>query len=373
MTAQSSATRRPSHGNVGSAFAKELFGRPAERKLRATLDAGLERVEEVLAEQVQYADNVAQVTTTYLLGAGGKRLRPLLVLLSAQLGPNSDSEAVLTAAAATEITHLASLYHDDVMDEATLRRGVTAAHLRWSNSMAILAGDLLFARASQMYSHLGTEAIRLQATVFERLVLGQMHETIGPAEGEDRIDHYLRVLSDKTGSLIGAAAEYGVLLSGAPQSFRPALSAFGEGIGVAFQIVDDIIDLSPSSEKTGKLAGTDLRAGVETLPVLLLERRALNGDAPAADLLERIRTRVAGTAPGSADPTLARPQADKPSDPAEVDAIIAELRGHEVSQETLDAAEAHVRHAIEALDPLPSGVVKSALREFADRLVNRDF
>lgn len=373
MTSQSSATRRPSHGNVGAAFAKELFGRPAERKLKATIDKGLEHVEEVLSEQVKYADNVAQVTTTYLLGAGGKRLRPMLVLLSAQLGPKSDSEAVYTAAAATEITHLASLYHDDVMDDATLRRGVTAAHLRWTNSMAILAGDLLFARASQMFSHLGADAIRLQATVFERLVLGQMHETIGPAEGEDRIDHYLRVLADKTGSLIGAAAEYGVMLSGAPESYREALSTFGEGIGTAFQIVDDVIDLSPSSDKTGKLAGTDLRAGVETLPVLLLERRALAGDAEAADLLERIRTRVAGTAPGSADGSFAREDSRGSSDPAEVDAIITELREHEVSQETLEAAESHVRHAIEALDPLPSGVVKAALREFADRLINRDF
>ncbi|QUY63423.1 polyprenyl synthetase family protein [Gulosibacter molinativorax] len=373
MTAQSSATRRPSHGNVGSAFAKELFGRPAERKLKANIEKGLERVETVLSDQVQYADKVAQVTTTYLLGAGGKRLRPMLVLLSAQLGPNSDSDAVLTAAAATEITHLASLYHDDVMDEATLRRGVTAAHLRWSNSMAILAGDLLFARASQMFSHLGQDAIRLQATVFERLVLGQMHETIGPAEGEDRIDHYLRVLSDKTGSLIGAAAEYGVMLSGAPQAFRGALSDFGEGIGVAFQIVDDVIDLSPTSEKTGKLAGTDLRAGVETLPVLLLERRANGGDADAADLLERIRTRVAGTAPGSADQSFAREEPRGSDDPAEVDAIIAELREHEVSKETLEAAETHVARAIESLEPLPSGVVKEALREFADRLINRDF
>ncbi|MGO1543932.1 MAG: polyprenyl synthetase family protein [Gulosibacter sp.] len=373
MTAPSSATRRPSHGNVGSTFAQTLFAGPAERKLRKTLDAGLDRVEDVLREQVQYADQVAQVTTSYLLGAGGKRLRPMLVLLSAQLGPDSENEGVLTAAAATEITHLASLYHDDVMDDAILRRGVTAAHLRWSNSMAILAGDLLFARASQMFSYLGDEAIRMQATVFERLVLGQMHETIGPAEGENRIDHYLRVLADKTGSLIGAAAEYGVLLSGAPQEFRPALSQFGEGIGVAFQIVDDVIDLSPSSDKTGKLAGTDLRAGVETLPVLLLERRALAGDAEATDLLDRIRTRVAGTQPGSVDQSFAREEAAGSSDSAEVDAIIAELREHEVSQETVNAAESHVQQAIEALDPLPSGVVKSALREFADRLINRDF
>lgn len=373
MTAQPSATRRPAHGNVSSKFAGKLFGRPAERKLKATLDDGLARVEDTLLEQVQYADEVAQVTTSYLLGAGGKRLRPMLVLLSAQLGPGPDADAVLTAAAATEITHLASLYHDDVMDEATLRRGVTAAHLRWSNSTAILAGDLLFARASQMFSHLGAEAIRLQATVFERLVLGQMHETIGPSEDEDRIEHYLRVLADKTGSLIGAATEFGIMLSGAPQEYRPALAEFGEAVGVAFQIVDDVIDLSPSAETTGKRAGTDLRAGVETLPVLLLERRAREGDEDAADLLRRIRTRVSGSEPGSADPTLAREDAAGSSDPEEVDAIIAELREHAVTAQTVETAQEHVRRATGSLDVLPNGVVKTALREFAERLVTRDF
>ena len=373
MTAQPTAARRPSHGVIGAGFAKQLFGRPAERRLRAELDAGLERVEGVLAEQVRYADEVAQVTTTYLLSAGGKRLRPMLVLLTGQLGPNPVNEELDLAAAAVEITHLASLYHDDVMDEATLRRGVTAAHLRWSNSTAILAGDLLFARASQVFSQLGAEAIHLQTEVFERLVLGQMHETIGPREGDDRISHYLQVLADKTGSLIGAAAIYGVMLSGAPREYREAMREFGEGVGVAFQIVDDVIDLSIDADRTGKLAGTDLRAGVETLPVLLLEQRAQGGDAAAADLLHRIRTRVAGTAPGSADPTLARPEATGSTDEAEISAIIAELREHDVTRETVQAAHAQVRRATGALEALPPGTVREALREFAERLVNRDF
>jgi heptaprenyl diphosphate synthase len=371
VTASTSA-RRPAHGAIGAGFAKQLFGKPAERKLKATLDEGLERVEGVLREQVRYADQVAETTTTYLMSAGGKRLRPMLVLLAAQLGDEPVSQQLDEAAAAVEITHLASLYHDDVMDEATLRRGVTAAHLRWSNSTAILAGDLLFARASQIFSHLGAEAIRLQATVFERLVLGQMHETIGPAEGADRIEHYLRVLADKTGSLIGAASEYGVLLSGAPLEFRSAMRDYGEAVGVAFQIVDDVIDLSPAAETTGKRAGTDLRAGVETLPVLLLERRAAAGDAAAADLLERIRTRVFGSEPGSADQSLARPGAVT-TDAAEVDAIIAELRDHDVTRETVESAHEYVRRATDALEVLPSGVVKEALREFAQRLVDREF
>ncbi|RRJ86023.1 polyprenyl synthetase family protein [Gulosibacter macacae] len=373
MTAQPTAARRPSHGIVGAGFAKQLFGKPPERRLKAELDAGLERVEQVLRDEVRYADEVAQVTTTYLLDAGGKRLRPMLVLLTAQLGDTTSSTQLDRAAAAVEITHLASLYHDDVMDEATLRRGVTAAHLRWSNSTAILAGDLLFARASQIFSALGPRAIHLQAEVFERLVLGQMHETIGPAGGENRLDHYLQVLADKTGSLISAAAIYGVMLSGAPSEYEDAMREFGEGVGVAFQIVDDVIDLSVQSEKTGKLPGTDLRAGVETMPVLLLEQRAEAGDTAAADLLERIRTRVAGTTPGSADQSLARPDAVGSTDEAEIAGIVAELREHEVTRETIAAAQAQVRRATDALEVLPAGVVREALREFAERLVDRDF
>ena len=287
-----SAARRPAHSTVGAGFAKQLFAKPAERRLKATLDAGLERVEQVLKEEVRFADEVAQVTAPYVLNAGGKRLRPMLLLLTAQLGPEPATPEIDRAAAAIEITHLASLYHDDVMDEATLRRGVTAAHLRWSNSTAILAGDLLFARSSQIFSTLGTEAVQLQAEVFERLVLGQMRETIGPREGEDRIAHYLQVLADKTGSLISAAARLGVMLSGAPREYEAAMHSFGESVGIAFQLVDDVIDLSPESDKTGKLAGTDLRAGVETLPVLLLEKYSEAGDAAATDLLHRIRPRV---------------------------------------------------------------------------------
>lgn len=372
MSASTSSARRPSHGTVGGNFARELFSRPSERRLKSALDAGLARVDEVLHREVRFADEVAQVTTTYLIEAGGKRLRPMLVLLAAQLGPEPDAPRIDQAAAAVEITHLASLYHDDVMDAATLRRGVTAAQLRWSNSTAILAGDLLFARSSQIFSRLGPEAIRLQAEVFERLVLGQMHETNGPRPGQRRIDHYLNVLADKTGSLIAAASQFGVMLSGAPFEYRAALAEYGDAVGVAFQIVDDVIDLSPDPGRTGKKAGTDLRAGVETLPVLLLEERALAGDDGAADLLHRIRTRLAGTEPGSLDPALARPAAVA-ADPDEADAIVAELRAHEVTAETEAQARHWVDRARAALAPLPDGVPKRALGEFAGRLVDRDF
>lgn len=367
------SVRRPAHGTVGAGFAKKLFSRPAERRLKQSLDEGLARIETVLQDEVRFADEIADVTTTYLLDAGGKRMRPMLVLLTAQLGDNPVSATLDRAAAAVEITHLASLYHDDVMDDATLRRGVEAAHLRWSNSTAILAGDLLFARASQIFSELGADAIRLQAEVFERLVLGQLNETIGPKPGEDRIQHYLRVLADKTGSLIAAATEFGVMLSGAPSEYRDAVRNYGESIGIAFQIADDVIDLSPDHEATGKLAGTDLRAGVETLPVLLLEQRAQAGDAAASDLLDRIRTRVADTSAGLHDPNLRLPEPQVKTDPAEIESIIEQLREHEVTAQTLQTAHEYVDRAVASLDVLPEGVVKAALREFALRLVERNY
>src|SRR5690606_8462786 len=178
--------------------------------------------------------------------------------------------------------------HDDVMDDARLRRGVPAAQTVWSNSVAILAGDLLFARASTLVSGMGEDAIMLQARTFERLCLGQLHETVGPQAGDDPMRHYLQVLADKTGALISTAARMGVMFSNAPSEYAEPVTQYGGMIGVAFQLIDDVIDLSPKAEQTGKLAGTDLRAGVATMPMLLLRERAAAGDASAAELSSRI-------------------------------------------------------------------------------------
>ncbi|KAB1648032.1 polyprenyl synthetase family protein [Pseudoclavibacter endophyticus] len=351
-----SAPRRPSPGFVSPPGEPGGLG-PGEERLREVLDAGLERVESQLAADVKFADDFADVTTTYLLNAGGKRMRPMLTLLAAQFGEQPDHDDVFTAASAVELTHLASLYHDDVMDEADLRRGVTAAHLNWTNSVAILAGDLLFARSSRLFARLGQRAIELQSSTFERLVLGQLRETIGPRDDHDPVDHYIQVLADKTGALIASAAQFGVLASRGPEAYVDALEAYGERVGVAFQIADDVIDLSPYAEDTGKRAGTDLRAGVETLPVLLLAKRA-ETDAASADLLDRIRTRVAGTEPASDDPEIA--------------AIVEELREHPVTAQTRDEAQRWAALALDALAPVKAGVVKHALERFAEDVVARD-
>jgi heptaprenyl diphosphate synthase len=333
---------------------QRLFASAATKDLAATIDAGVEAVEAQLASEIHFGDDLADVSGRYLFEAGGKRVRPMLTLLIAQLG-NGATPEVLTAAAAIEMTHLASLYHDDVMDEAPLRRGVASTHEVWGNSVAILTGDLLFSRASTMMSRLGERAMRLQSETFERLCLGQLHETIGPRAGQDPVEHYIDVLADKTGSLISAAARAGVVYSGAPAQFEAAVVEFGDKIGVAFQLADDVIDLDPAANTTGKKAGTDLRAGVPTLPTLLLERQGLT-DPAAAALLARIRS--------DADEHSAEADAD-------LELAIVELFNHPVTQATRDEAHRWAAEAVAALAPLPSGAVKQALSAFADHVVSR--
>ncbi len=350
-------TRSPSAPDARLAsrlgLTERVFGGAASRRLQRTVEDGMHRVEAQLAAELRTTDDIADAAGRYLFEAGGKRVRPMLSLLTAQLGDGA-TDAVIAGAAALELTHLGSLYHDDVMDGADVRRGVPAAHAVWGNSVAILTGDLLFSRASQIMSRLGEGAIRLQADTFERLVLGQMHETVGPREGDDRVGFYLQVLADKTGSLIAAAAEAGVIFSNAPEAYREPVLVFGEKAGVAFQLLDDVIDLSADPDETGKVPGTDLRAGVPTMPYLLLAQRT---DTASADLLSRIDDGVARIADGA--------------DPAILDGPLAELRVHPATDATLQLAHDWSREAVAALDPLPRGAVKEALTRFAEAVADR--
>ncbi|GAA1809088.1 polyprenyl synthetase family protein [Agromyces neolithicus] len=357
--------------NLG--LSERVFASAADKAMAKAIDDGIERVEAGLIDEVRFADSIADVSTRYLLEAGGKRVRPMLTLLTAQLGAGITDD-VITAAEAIEITHLGSLYHDDVMDESDRRRGVPSAHSVWGNSVAILTGDLLFARASQLMAKLGERAIRMQADTFERLVLGQLHETVGPGEGDDKIAHYIKVLADKTGSLIAAAAQSGLVFSGADPAYEKPIIEFGEKVGVAFQLIDDVIDLSPQPEATGKVPGTDLRAGVVTLPLLRLAELAKT-DAASADLLRRIErdvVTVTAVAADLGDPLDTNTMASRivPSK-ATVDAIVAELREHEATRATLAEAHRWAREAVDALAPLPEGGVKKALTRFAETVVER--
>jgi heptaprenyl diphosphate synthase len=356
--------------NLG--LSERVFASSADRAMAKAIDDGIDRVEAGLLTEVSFADSIADVSTRYLLQAGGKRVRPMLTLLTAQLGAGVTDD-VVTAAEAIEITHLGSLYHDDVMDDSERRRGVPSAQTVWGNSVAILTGDLLFARASQLMASLGERAIRMQADTFERLVLGQLHETVGPTEGEDPIEHYIQVLADKTGSLIAAAAQSGLVFSGADPGFEKPIVEFGEKIGVAFQLIDDVIDLSPQPEETGKVPGTDLRAGVVTLPLLRLAELAKT-DSASADLLKRIeRDVIIVTDPAEGgDPFDTNTLASRivPSRKT-VDAIVAELHDHEATRATLAEAHRWAREAVAALAPLPEGGVKKALTRFAETIVER--
>jgi len=203
-------------------LAERIFAGPRARRLIDGVEAGLDRVDANLERELHISDALADATSRYLFDAGGKRVRPMLALLTAHLG-DGVTEDVVEAATALELTHLGSLYHDDVMDDADKRRGVPSAHSVWGNNIAILTGDLLFARASQIMARLGEGAIRLQANTFERLVLGQMHETVGPTDADDRVAFYLQVLADKTGSLIAAAASSATLPPSTKSRYAPSV------------------------------------------------------------------------------------------------------------------------------------------------------
>ncbi|WP_349827296.1 polyprenyl synthetase family protein [Brevibacterium litoralis] len=310
----------------------------------------LGEVETFLDVAVTQAKRLPNESSHHLLNAGGKRVRPILVFLAAQYG-DPDRQEVVKAAAATEMIHLATLYHDDVMDDAPVRRGATAAHLVWTNSVAILTGDVLFARASQLSSELGPRAVLLQSETFERLVIGQLAEFAGPEEGADPVEHYITVLADKTGSLIAAAVEFGLLTSGAPEEYVAPMREYGEKVGVAFQLIDDVIDLTSTGETSGKTPGTDLREGVVTLPVLYVQDAADSGDAGAKRVVDLL-------------------EADLSSDQA-LEAARSALAAHPVTERVRQEAHRWAGEAIAALEVLPAGKVKDGLVDFARSVVDR--
>jgi geranylgeranyl pyrophosphate synthase len=316
-------------------------------ELEAAVRAGLESVEAMLRDSVKSDYPFVTETSQHLVAAGGKRFRPLVVLLAAHFGDPA-AAGVVPSAVVVELTHLATLYHDDVMDEAVLRRGAVSANSRWGNTVAILTGDFLFARASDILADLGPEAVRLQARTFERLVQGQIRETVGPAEHDDPVEHYLRVIADKTGSLIGTSGRFGAMLSGADETAIEVLTRYGERIGVAFQLSDDLLDLTAESAASGKTPGTDLREGVPTLPVLLLRRRA---DAADVELLAALDGELA--------------------DDDRLRGVVQQLRAHPVMAEAREVVQSWADDARATLAPLPDLAPKAALESLCDFVVRR--
>jgi heptaprenyl diphosphate synthase len=308
-----------------------------DQALEADVQAGLTAVEEGLLEvtksEVPFITEAAQ----HLLRAGGKRFRPLLVMLAAQFG-DPYAPGVVPSAVVVELTHLATLYHDDVMDEADARRGVPSANTRWGNSVAVLTGDFLFARASHTLADLGPEAVRIQAEAFERLVTGQILETAGPRDGRDPVDHYLDVLSGKTGSLVAVACRFGAMMSGADETVVDVLTQYGERLGVAFQLADDVLDIASDSHESGKTPGTDLRA----------ERLGLAEDIALCELLD----------------------SDLTDDDRHAEAL-ALLRAHPALEQARRDTVRYAEEARAALVPLPECGAKAALVELVDAVVHR--
>lgn len=323
----------------------------ADIELAPRILQALTRIEERLGQAIAQTDKLADVASRHLLDAGGKRVRPLLTLLAAAVD-GTINDAVTEAAVVVELTHLATLYHDDVMDDAPKRRGVATAQAIWGNSVAILTGDLIFARSSQLVAELGTRPMKIQAQTFERLVLGQLYETTGPREGQDILEHYISVVAGKTGSLIAAAGEYGSLLSGADEETIRIMANYGELVGVAFQLADDVIDIVSEGNISGKTRGTDLREGVPTLPTILLESAASAGDEQARAVKSLI-------------------DADLTSDEA-LERAVAALAVHPVMTRAWEITYDWADRAIAALAPLPESTAKAALISFAHAVVHRE-
>ena len=316
--------------------------------LSARLVDGLARVDDLLREVVDHDDPFIAKAAGHLAAAGGKRFRPLLTLLAAELGDGINDD-VVRAATGVELTHLASLYHDDVMDEADVRRGVTSVNALYDNSTAILVGDLLFGTASELIAGLGAEAVLIQARTFVRLCAGQIRDDQPHPEGVDPVDYYLGVLADKTGVLIATAARYGVMFSGGSPESAELLRLFGEKVGIAFQLADDLIDITSDADETGKTPGTDLREGVDTLPVI---RAKASTDPRDARLLELL-------------------SADLSHDDAGVAEALGLLRVHPALEAAREETYAVARDARRLLDPLPDGDAKAALQALALSVVDR--
>jgi len=315
--------------------------------LEVELKASMKQVEELLFSHIQGDYPLVEETSRHLVAAGGKRLRPLLTILASHYG-DKNKFGIIESAAVCELTHVATLYHDDVMDEAPLRRGVESANNRWGNTVAILTGDYLFAKVSALLADIGPEAVRLQASTFERLVIGQIMETQGPQNGQEPLAHYMQVVADKTGSLISASARFGAMVSGAPTEIKETLTVFGEKIGIAFQLADDIIDIASESHESGKTPGTDLREGVPTLVTLNVMNSTNSSDR---ELIALLKAPI--------------------KDEAVVSEVLQTLRTHDALSQSREQLLDIARDARAALGPLPVNDVTGALFSLCDAIIDR--
>ncbi|MEN9505588.1 MAG: hypothetical protein RI958_1514 [Actinomycetota bacterium] len=245
--------------------------------------ADVERIEDALVASVRTGDPYLNEIASHLIVAGGKRLRPVLTLVAVQIAGGPSTDDAVQGGIACELVQTGSLYHDDVMDEAPTRRGVETVNAKWGNLQAILAGDFLLSRASEIAASLGTEVAALLARTIGRLCEGQIEELRHTYNAARPEQSYLASIAGKTASLYATSARIGGLVAGFDRAMVDALTQYGEAFGMVFQIVDDLLDLTATDDQLGKPAGHDMVEGVYTLPVL---RTLQSGGIAAASLLD---------------------------------------------------------------------------------------
>jgi len=314
--------------------------------LEAEVRTRLEEVERELREATASAFPLVSEAAGYLLEAGGKRFRPLLVVLSGYFGDPRDPR-LIPGAVAIELTHLATLYHDDVIDEARTRRGIASANARWDNSVAILTGDFLFARASEISSDLGTDVTRLLARTIAQVCEGQIRELQIAGSVDVEEPAYLQVIERKTASLIATSCRLGGMLSDAGPEVVDRLERAGHALGLAFQLSDDIMDITADTNTLGKEPGADLREGVYTLPVIYALR-----DSARRDDLRRL---LGGAVPG---------------DEAVAEAIEI-VRSDGAIDLAREAVARQVRTATSEAGSLPEGRARDAFVRLAEFIATR--
>ena len=341
------STARMSPSPQGSPTPPVLALPDVSDDLSERLQAGLAEVDALLRREVDHDDAFIAEANNHLIQAGGKRFRPLLTLLAAELGAGANAD-VVAAAAGVELTHVASLCHDDVMDEADVRRGAASANAKYGNSTAILVGDMLFGTASSIIADLGADAVKIQAQTFVRLCAGQIRDDRPSPRGEDPVAYYLEVLADKTGVLIATAARYGAMFAGCDAATVEIMRDYGERLGMAFQLADDLIDVSSDADDLGKTPGTDLREGKRTLPVLY----ALASTDPADQRLRELLQ-------------------SELRDQSLLDEALGLLRAHPAMEQAREHTSAVAQAAQDVLDPLPDSEAKAALRALATSVVTR--
>ena len=302
--------------------------------LELDIRADLERVEAMLHDIIRSDQSIVQEAAAYLIDAGGKRFRPMLTLLAGHAGDPTD-QRLIPCSAAIELTHLATLYHDDVIDETTMRRGVQTVNVRFGNSVAVLTGDFLLARASGLAADLGAYVSRRLADTIAELCEGQIMETGSAGALDTTPAHYLDVIGRKTASLIATSCHLGAWLAGAAPRVVSAITDYGNALGMAFQLSDDILDIAGEEQESGKTPGTDLREGVLTLPAL----ETLAGRARGAEDLRRAL------------------------DAQDVEAALTVLRSNGSVEIARAAVADWQSRAVRALEPIPVSPARDALEQ----------